>query len=197
MSTQWYSKYTMLILNLHCLQPTPSTTLSEQCQTHHQTLLILHSVAPSQPEFQVVNPSIDNNHPLSHLGKSSKGRGCRKWWRCWGDEEDGCLIGETLGDDVHSCYLPGPGALHCLCNWIFIMVQCDLYFSLLLLLFYSSHLYFYLIIFFWFLLWSHYHCDIADCAMSFFCCLLMMGSTTSFLLYSLSSHIVFTVHNDA
>ena len=81
-------------------------------------------------------PQLHSDHPLSHLGKGSRGRHCRKWWQCWEDEEDGCLIGKTLGDDTHHFYLPGPGALHCLCEWIFIMVRCDLYFSLLLLLFY-------------------------------------------------------------
>ena len=73
-------KHTTLILNLHCLRSTPSVTLTEQHQTHHQTLLILHSVAPSQPEFQVVNLSVDSDHPPSHLGKGSWGRHCRKWW---------------------------------------------------------------------------------------------------------------------
>ena len=176
-------KHTTLILNLHCLQSTPSTILTEQRRTHHQTLLISHSVAPSQPEFQVVNFSIDSDLPLRYLGKGSRGRRCRKSWRHWGDEEDGCLIGQTFGEGIHRCYLPGPGALRCLCEWIFIMVQGDLYFSLLLLLFYWSHLYFYLIISFWFLLWSQCHCDVADCAMCFLCRLLMMGS----------SHIIFTV----
>ena len=72
-------KHTMLILNLHRLQSTPSTTLTEQRRTHHQTLLISHSVAPSQPEFQVVNFSIDSDLPLSYLGKGSRGRRRRKW----------------------------------------------------------------------------------------------------------------------
>ena len=44
-----------------------------------QALLISHSVAPSQPEFQVVNLSVDSDHPLSHLGKGSRGRHCREW----------------------------------------------------------------------------------------------------------------------